>query len=71
MSRMLPLHTCAICGKTTPCHNLGDHYECNDCYESPFKKDCTRVEAHCKTGQVSRKGFLKWVKKYRDDRVKV
>lgn len=69
MSRTLPLHVCDICGKTTFCWNCGDHYECNICYDgidSPM-----RVEGHCMTGEVSRKGYLEWVKKYRNPKIKI
>lgn len=69
MSRTLPLKTCDKCGKTTFCWNCGDHYECNKCYngsDTPL-----RVEGNCMTGGIHKKGYLKWVKEYRDSKIKV
>lgn len=73
MSRTLPLHTCSICGKTTFCHCCGDHFECQECFTESrpdFKEYSPRVEDHCRTGQASKKGYLKWIKQYKNNKIK-
>ena len=49
--------------------NCGDHYECNNCYDGLDPQ--VRVEGHCMTGGISRKGYLEWVKKYRNPKIKI